>query len=145
MYRILLGVLILSGAAVSGCDEFRPYKPWWRDTFGWNEEHILYEGNAEPRIISVAPLYCYQTIGVVDCFERPQVGQEQRLVSYFGPYAYAYRYPFTGVTPTPQPYPQPRVYPQPYIYPQYDLPPATVPQGAEPPIMMPAPLGNGAP
>ncbi len=141
MFRALFGVVILLGAAVSGCDEFRPYKPWFRDTIGWNEEHILYDGHAEPRIISVAPIYCYQTIGVVDCFERPQLGQEQRMVGYFGPYAAAYSYPFRDVSPTPVPYPQPKTYPQPYAYPQYSVPPATVPPGSSPPIITPAPLG----
>ena len=132
-------ILCLCAFGTIACDDYRPYKPWFRDTIGWNEEHILYDGHAEPRIISVAPLYCYRTIGAVDCSERPLVGQEQRLVGYFGPYASAYSYPFTGVSPTPVPYPQPRVYPQPYAYPQYNIPPATVPPGTSPPIMTPAP------
>jgi len=130
---------ILCAVAAAGCDEYRPYKNVFRDTIGWNEEHILYDGHAEPRIISVAPVYCYRTIGVVDCSERPMSGEEQRMVGYFGPYAAAYAYPFTEVGPAPTPYPQPRLYPQPYAYPQYDIPPATVPPGSSPPIMTPAP------
>ena len=42
-------ILCLCAFGTIACDDYRPYKPWFRDTIGWNEEHILYDGHAEPR------------------------------------------------------------------------------------------------
>ena len=32
-----------------------------------------------------APIYCYQTLGAVDCYNTPKPAYRNRLVGYYGP------------------------------------------------------------
>ncbi len=40
---------------------------------------------AEPVRRTPEPIYCYETIGVGDCFDEPLEGGEERLVGFEGP------------------------------------------------------------
>lgn len=44
-------------------------------------------------------LYCYQTIGGIQCHDRPNTRDEQRLVNYYGPDPVRYSRP----APAPEP------------------------------------------
>ena len=46
----------------------------------WNESGILLRGQAFPRDVPVEPVYCYSTIGWIDCYKMPQIGAERRRV-----------------------------------------------------------------
>lgn len=39
------------------------------------------------------PVYCYRTLGDVDCYKRPLLGAERRLVNYYGPPPGDYEWP----------------------------------------------------
>jgi hypothetical protein len=34
---------------------------------------------------AVKPVYCYETLALVDCYRTPQAGWENRLVGFYGP------------------------------------------------------------
>lgn len=38
--------------------------------------------------VTVAPIYCYSTLGDPECYAAPVAGWEQRLIAQFGPRAY---------------------------------------------------------
>jgi hypothetical protein len=38
--------------------------------------------------VTVAPIYCYSTLGDPDCYAAPVAGWEHRLIAQYGPRAY---------------------------------------------------------
>jgi hypothetical protein len=44
----------------------------------------------EEAVYDREPLYCYQSLGTVQCFKEPQHHDERRLVNYFGPHPSRY-------------------------------------------------------
>ncbi len=44
-----------------------------------------YESRYEEMVYDYEPVYCYQSIGAVQCYETPKHGDEARLVNYYGP------------------------------------------------------------
>lgn len=81
--RSILAVAVLAGAA-TGCIKEPENELYVR--FGMTEHNILASGNAMQRKLAPpAPLYCYKTIGVVDCSILPEAGEGARLVGHYGP------------------------------------------------------------
>lgn len=55
---------------------------------------MLVLGACERKSISdCKPLYCYQSIGAVQCFSTPNHRDEKRLVNYCGPHPDSYEKP----------------------------------------------------
>lgn len=44
-----------------------------------------YESHYEKGVYHLEPIYCYQTIGSVDCHRQPDARDADRLVNYYGP------------------------------------------------------------
>ncbi len=44
----------------------------------------------EEAVSEYEPLYCYQSIGAVECFKEPKFEDSRRLVNYFGPHPSRY-------------------------------------------------------
>ncbi|QLH40578.1 MAG: hypothetical protein HWD60_18830 [Defluviicoccus sp.] len=44
-----------------------------------------YESHYEKGVYDLEPIYCYQTIGTVDCHRHPDARDADRLVNYYGP------------------------------------------------------------
>lgn len=65
--------------------------------------------HVDPYAVAVSeytpPIYCYRTIGDVDCYRRPLLGAERRLVNFYGPPPGDYE--------KPEPAPAPRLHPPP--------------------------------
>ena len=40
---------------------------------------------ADPPSVAEAPLYCYKTLAMNDCYDTPRVGEAYRLMNYYGP------------------------------------------------------------
>ena len=70
--------------ALSACEN-----PWFEDapsldtvlSKGW----LFAVEQLEPARRTAPPVYCYQTIGVSDCFDQPLEGGGHRLVGFEGP------------------------------------------------------------
>ena len=54
-----------------------------------------YEAAVEDR----EPVYCYKSLAGVQCYERPHVRDEKRLVNYFGPAPVRYDRPAPAEAP----------------------------------------------
>lgn len=78
------------------------------------------------------PIYCYRTIGDVDCFGRPLAGAERRLVNYYGLPPDDYERPEAPPAPLLHPPPPGRAVPE------SDVAPAVAPATA--PVNQPTPL-----
>lgn len=76
----------------------------------------------EEAVYEHEPVYCYQTLAAVQCFDEPQHTDKQRLVNYYGPHPTRYDEPDVPDTPElqapeaietwvkdPEPVPQPAV------------------------------------
>lgn len=46
---------------------------------------VNYESEYERSVYDFEPIYCYQTLGKVDCYRRPQSREARQLVNYYGP------------------------------------------------------------
>lgn len=74
---VLAGILALASCA----DPLSDYYPtdsqrYLRNFFG-------------PRYqVTVAPVYCYATLGDPDCYPAPVAGWEDRLIAHYGPQPY---------------------------------------------------------
>ncbi len=44
----------------------------------------------EEAVYDREPLYCYKSLGAIQCFKEPQHHDERRLVNYFGPHPSRY-------------------------------------------------------
>ena len=44
-----------------------------------------YVSEYEKAVYDYEPVYCYQTIGAVQCFKEPNHRDEKRIVNYYGP------------------------------------------------------------
>jgi hypothetical protein len=40
---------------------------------------------ADPPRLAEAPLYCYKTLAMSDCYDTPRTGEAYRLMNYYGP------------------------------------------------------------
>src|SRR5438067_5555738 len=40
---------------------------------------------ADPPRLAEAPLYCYKTLAMNDCYDTPRIGEAYRLMNYYGP------------------------------------------------------------
>ncbi len=78
------------------------------------------------------PIYCYRTIGDVDCYARPLAGAERRLVNYYGPPPDDYE--------RPEPPPAPLLHPPPPGRPAPELEAAPAPAPAAAPVNQPTSL-----
>lgn len=58
-----------------------------------------YVSKYEEAVYDFEPVYCYQSIGSVQCYKTPKAGDERRLVNYFGPAPERYDRP----APAPKP------------------------------------------
>ncbi len=58
-----------------------------------------YVSEYEKAVYDYEPLYCYKSIGSVQCYETPRADDERRLVNYFGPAPSRYDKP----EPAPEP------------------------------------------
>ena len=47
----------------------------------------------EKQVEDYEPVYCYRSIGAVQCFDKPNHRDEKRLVNYFGPAPHRYDRP----------------------------------------------------
>lgn len=90
---IMIAALVFT--ALAGCTNVTNMKdtPYgetfrWQTEYGWTEQTILRHGWTDTNVRKrppVPPIYCYQTIGKVDCFRSSRPGQAGRLVGHFGP------------------------------------------------------------
>lgn len=46
---------------------------------------VSYETAYEKAVYDDEPVYCYQSLGAVDCYRRPNRRDDARLVNYYGP------------------------------------------------------------
>jgi hypothetical protein len=46
---------------------------------------VAYETAYEKAVYDDEPVYCYQSLGAVDCYRRPNRRDDARLVNYYGP------------------------------------------------------------
>lgn len=46
---------------------------------------VSYESAYEKAVYNEEPVYCYQSIGTVDCYRKPDRRSDARLVNYYGP------------------------------------------------------------
>ena len=46
---------------------------------------VSYESAYEKAIYDDEPVYCYQSLGAVDCYRKPYRRDDARLVNYYGP------------------------------------------------------------
>jgi hypothetical protein len=60
---MLAAMLMLTGCAITGIETSR----------------------ADPPRLAEAPLYCYKTLAMNDCYDTPRVGEAYRLMNYYGP------------------------------------------------------------
>lgn len=58
-----------------------------------------YVSKYEQAVYDYEPVYCYQSLGAVQCFDTPRVRDEMRLVNYYGPAPERYDRP----DPAPEP------------------------------------------
>ena len=58
-----------------------------------------YVSKYEAAVYDYEPVYCYQSLGAVQCFDTPRVRDEKRLVNYYGPAPERYDRP----DPAPEP------------------------------------------
>ncbi len=58
-----------------------------------------YVSEYEKAVYDFEPVYCYQSIGGVECYKTPKHRDERRLVNYYGPHPSRYDRP----EPTPPP------------------------------------------
>ena len=58
-----------------------------------------YVSKYEEGVYDYEPVYCYQSIGAVQCFDAPRFRDEKRLVNYYGPAPERYDRP----DPAPEP------------------------------------------
>ena len=71
--KSLLVLLVLAGSLM-GCAE----------TIRKNIDNLFIEGNKQSRVMPQS-VYCYRTIGKVNCYSQPLPGQEaNRLIGYDG-------------------------------------------------------------
>ena len=56
-----------------------------RAEFGWTEERVLAYTWFSPRPENPEPAYCYRTLALTDCYNRPQPREAVRLVGFIGP------------------------------------------------------------
>ena len=49
----------------------------------------------EAAVEDMEPIYCYQSLGGVQCYELPNFRDERRMVNYFGPSPIRYDRPET--------------------------------------------------
>jgi hypothetical protein len=58
-----------------------------------------YVDDYEAQVYDKEPLYCYKTIGEIQCYDNPQAHDKRRFVNYYGPHPS--RYEKSKVTPDP--------------------------------------------
>jgi hypothetical protein len=80
MRRFVVLAALLAAAACTADPQSRYYatesQRYFQDLFG-------------PRYqVTVAPVYCYSTLGDPECYAAPVAGWESRLIAQFGPRAY---------------------------------------------------------
>ena len=46
---------------------------------------VSYESAYEKAVYDDEPVYCYQSLGAVDCYRKPYRRDDARLVNYYGP------------------------------------------------------------
>ena len=66
-----------------------------------------YVSKYEEGVYDYEPVYCYQSIGAVQCFDAPRFRDEKRLVNYYGPAPERYD--------RPDPPPEPNLAPPPAV------------------------------
>jgi len=66
---------------LSACEN--PYIVQFKDEFGWTEGRAVKDGWLESRKIAPPDIWCYDTIGQADCFEKPDKAEKHRLVEKF--------------------------------------------------------------
>ncbi len=65
-----------------------------------------FESEYERGVYDYEPLYCYQTLGGVDCHRKPHHRDAARLVNYYGPAPSKYDAPEPPEASSPQPPPK---------------------------------------
>ena len=58
-----------------------------------------YVSKYEEGVYDYEPVYCYQSIGAVQCFDAPRFRDEKRLVNYYGPAPERYDRPDSAPEP----------------------------------------------
>ena len=66
-----------------------------------------YVSEYEKGVYDYEPVYCYQSIGAIQCFDAPRFRDEKRLVNYYGPAPERYD--------RPDPPPEPNLAPPPGV------------------------------
>lgn len=81
-HRILKAFFPVAGLFfLSACEN--PYLVQFKEEFGWTEEKAAKDGWLESRKIVPPNIWCYETIGKADCFEKPDETEKHRLVEKF--------------------------------------------------------------
>jgi hypothetical protein len=80
MRNIRILSLALLAVGLAACEN-APF----RMEYGWTEDRALAYTWIPPRQESPEPAYCYRTLALPDCYQRPQPRQATRLVGFIGP------------------------------------------------------------
>jgi hypothetical protein len=52
-----------------------------------------YLDDYEAQVYDKDPLYCYKSLGEIQCYKKPQAHDERRFVNYYGPHPSRYEKP----------------------------------------------------
>lgn len=74
--RVFLSLAVLALGACAG------YGPGYAPT---ENQHFLVTRFGDPVQMTVAPIYCYETLADPDCHAQPLPGREGRLIAWYGP------------------------------------------------------------
>ena len=58
-----------------------------------------YVDTYEEAVYDEEPIYCYQSLAGIECFEEPNHRDKRRIVNYYGPHPKKYRAPEPKYTP----------------------------------------------
>jgi len=58
-----------------------------------------YVSEYEKAVYDLEPVYCYKSIGTVQCYKEPKFSDQRRMVNYFGPAPERYDRPEPAPTP----------------------------------------------
>lgn len=74
-----VGALLAFALFLAGCDH--PYIKELKDKFGWTEARMVSDGWLKSRPIPPEQVYCYETIGVADCYAHPNAQQRDQRIT----------------------------------------------------------------
>lgn len=70
------------------------FRGWvWALSLPWVVAACGFVSEYEKQVYDWEPVYCYQSLGAVQCYEEPKHRDTRRLVNYYGPHPTRYDAP----------------------------------------------------